>query len=148
MYCKMLGICHSAMLKKNNVWKSLVDRKSAQPLHRSIFSIQLELSTQVPIYCIPVPTTRTCIQYNYTVLSIQVYPGIQVQYTCSIPLYCTSTYLYSIPCRYSYSYKLNACMHTRYSIITVLSVLKLSTCNNLSTCGTPLTLYYPGLVQL
>ena len=74
MYCKMLGICRSAMLKKQNVWKSLVERnRSAQPLHSSIFSIQLELtvglSTQYNF------TYSTSTVYRYVRVNLRVYTG-------------------------------------------------------------------------
>ena len=45
MSCKMLGIGPCAILKKNNVWKSLVDPRCAILVQFSIFSIHLELST-------------------------------------------------------------------------------------------------------
>ena len=43
MYCKMLGVGNGAILKKKNVWKSLVEPISADLVPISIFSIQLQL---------------------------------------------------------------------------------------------------------
>ena len=43
MYCKMLGVGNGAILKKKNVWKSLVELISANLVPISIFSIHLRL---------------------------------------------------------------------------------------------------------
>ena len=54
MYCKMYWIANGAILKKNNVWKILVELYSAILVRFSIFSIQVELIVLVPYeYSVP-----------------------------------------------------------------------------------------------
>ena len=66
MYCKMLGIGRCAILKKKNVWKSLVEPISAILVPFSIFSIQLRF---IVLYGVQYPPTRTVAtlqaQYSY-----------------------------------------------------------------------------------
>ena len=67
MYCKMLGVGNSAILKKKNVWKSLVEPISAILVRFSIFSIHQRLI--VLVATVLVRTVRT---YSVRVLLVPV----------------------------------------------------------------------------
>ena len=60
MYCKMYWIANGAILKKNNVWKILVELYSAILVRFSIFSIQVALIVRV--------YTGISIVYIYTII--------------------------------------------------------------------------------
>ena len=79
MYCKMLGICESALLKKKNVWKIFVERNYAQPLH---CTSRLLISTPYVLY--DLVRTRTDYRYKYsTSCDLQVPVLVLVRVFCS-----------------------------------------------------------------
>ena len=64
MYCKMLGVGNSVILKKKNVCKSLVEPRSVILARFSIFSIQLRFIVQY--------------EYKYSTRSLPVQPVLVI----------------------------------------------------------------------